>query len=66
MGLQSKRTYCRKTFATGPSKIGNHTKWRIKLNPVKTKVIIFSRSALARQTELNLKMYGESLKAILK
>ena len=28
-------------------------KWRIKLNPVKTKVIIFSRSALARKIELN-------------
>ena len=37
-------------------------KWRIKLNPVKTKVIIFSRSILARQTELNLKLYGETLK----
>ena len=37
-------------------------KWRIKLNPVKTKVIIFSRSAFARKTELNLKLYGETLK----
>ena len=37
-------------------------KWRIKLNPVKTKVIIFSRSALARKTEPNLKLYGETLK----
>ena len=37
-------------------------KWRIKLNPVKTKVIIFSRSALARKTELNLKLYDEILK----
>ena len=37
-------------------------KWRIKLNPVKTKVIIFSRSALATKTELNLKLYGETLK----
>ena len=37
-------------------------KWRIKLNPVKTKVIIFSRSALSRKTELNLKLYGETLK----
>ena len=33
-------------------------KWRIKLNPVKTKMIIFSRSILARKTEL----YGETLK----
>ena len=37
-------------------------KWRIKLNPVKIKVIIFSRSILARKTELNLKLYGETLK----
>ena len=36
-------------------------KWRIKLNPEKTKVIIFSRSILARKTELNLKLYGETL-----
>ena len=37
-------------------------KWRIKLNPEKTKVIMFSRSILARKTELNLKIYGETLK----
>ena len=37
-------------------------KRRIKLNPDKTKVIIFSRSILARKTELNLKLYGETLK----
>ena len=37
-------------------------KWRIKLNPVKTKVIIFSRSRIARKTELDLKCYGETLK----
>ena len=37
-------------------------KWRIKLNPEKTKVIIFSRSILARKTELNQKLYGETLK----
>ena len=37
-------------------------KWRIKLNPEKTKVIIFSRSLLARKAELNLTLYGESLK----
>ena len=35
---------------------------RIKLNPTKTKVIIFSRSILTRKTELNLKLYGETLK----
>ena len=33
-------------------------KWRIKLNPEITKVIIFSRSKLARKTEPNLKLYG--------
>ena len=43
-----------------------YAKWRIKLNPTKTKVIIFSRSILARKTELNLKLYGETLKSILK
>ena len=37
-------------------------KWRIKLNPEKTNVIIFSRSKLARKTEPNLKLYGETLK----
>ena len=37
-------------------------KWRIKLNPKKTKVIIFSRSILARKTEPNLKLYGETSK----
>ena len=36
-------------------------KWRIKPNPEKTKVIIFSRSLLARKAELNLKLYGETL-----
>ena len=37
-------------------------KWKIKLNPEKTKVIIFSRSLLTRKAELNLKLYGETLK----
>ena len=37
-------------------------KWRIKLNPEKTKVIIFSRSLLARKAEVNLTLYGEPLK----
>ena len=37
-------------------------KWRIKLNPERTKVIIFSRSLLARKAELNLTLYGEPLK----
>ena len=37
-------------------------KWRIRLNPKKTTVIIFSMSKLARKTEPNLKLYGETLK----
>ena len=37
-------------------------KWRIKLNPEKTKVIIFSRSSLTRNSEPILKLYGERLK----
>ena len=37
-------------------------KWRIKLNPEKTKVIIFSRSSLARNSEPILKLYGDRLK----
>ena len=38
-------------------------KWRIKLNiEKKNKVIIFSRPVLARKTEPNLKLYGETLK----
>ena len=37
-------------------------KWRIKLNPEKTKVIIFSRSLLTRKAELNLTLYDETLK----
>ena len=36
--------------------------WRIKLNPEKTKVIIFSRFLLARKPKLNLTLYGETLK----
>ena len=37
-------------------------KWRIKLNPEKTKVILFSRSYLAGKPEPTLKLYGERLK----
>ena len=37
-------------------------KWRIKLNPDKTKVIIFSRSSLARNSEPVPNLYGERLK----
>ena len=37
-------------------------KWRIKLNPEKTKVIIFSRFSLARNSEPIPKPYGKRLK----
>ena len=37
-------------------------KWRIKLNPEKTKVILFSRSYLVGKPEPTLKLYGERLK----
>ena len=37
-------------------------KWRIKLNHEKTKVIIFSRSSPARNSEPIVKLYGERLK----
>ena len=37
-------------------------KWRIKLNPEKTKVIIFSRSYLTTKSEPPLKLYGKRLK----
>ena len=37
-------------------------KWRIKLNPVKTKVIYFPGPHSPEKTELNLKLYGETLK----
>ena len=37
-------------------------KWRIKLNPEKTKVIIFSRFSLARNSEPILKLHGERLR----
>ena len=60
MGLQSKHTYCSKTFTTGPSQIGNVV-CQME-NQAKTKVIIFSRSILARKTKLNLKLYGKTLK----
>ena len=37
-------------------------KWRIKLNPEKAKVVMFSRSSLARNSEPIIKLYGERLK----
>ena len=40
-------------------------KRRVNLNPEKTKVTTFSRPILARKTEPNLKLYGETLKVYL-
>ena len=37
-------------------------RWRMKLNPEKTKVIIFLRSSLARNSEPILNLFGERLK----
>ena len=37
-------------------------RWRVKLNPEKARLIIFSGSILARKIELGLKLYGEALK----
>ena len=63
MGLQLKRTLCSKIFATGPSNLAVRcAKWRMKLNPEKTKLIIFSRSVLARKTKPNLKLCDETPK----
>ena len=63
MGFQSKHTYCSNLLQQDLLKLAMWcAKWRIKLNPTKTKVIIFSKSILARKTELNLKLYGETLK----
>ena len=36
-------------------------KWRIKLNPEKTKVIIFSKSRFAIRAEPSLSLYGDLL-----
>ena len=64
MGFQLKHTLCSKIFATGPSELGNvvcqmenQTKSRKNQGDY-----IFSRSILARKTEPNLKLYGETLK----
>ena len=63
MGFQLKCQFCSKTIATGPSKLGNVVcQMENQTESRKTKVIIFSRSKLARKTEPNLKLYGETLK----
>ena len=60
MSFQQNRTFGSKTFTNRLSNLGNVMCQ--KLNPEKTKVIIFSRSCLARLTEPNLKLYGKTLK----
>ena len=63
MGFQFKGTICSKILQHDLLNLAMWcAKWRIKLNPEKNKVIIFSRSILARKTKLNLKLYGETLK----
>ena len=55
--------FAAKPFRKDPRKLAKWcSKWRIKLNPEKTKAIIFSRSSLARNSEPILKLYGERLK----
>ena len=55
--------FAAKLLRKDPQKLAKWcAKWRIKLNPEKTKVIIFSRSSLARNSEPILKSYGERLK----
>ena len=58
--------FASKIFATGPSELDNvvcqNDKLENQTKSRKTKVIIFSRSILARKTEPNLKLYGETLK----
>ena len=62
MGFQLKRALCSKSLQQDLLNLAMWcAKWRIKLNPEKTKVIIFSRFVLARKTEPNLKLYGETL-----
>ena len=63
MGFQLKHTFCSKLFATGPSKCDNVVcQMEIQTESRKTKEIVFSRSKLARRTETNLRLYGETLK----
>ena len=61
IGFQLKRSFCRKIIATGPSKLGNVVcQMENQTKSGKNKVITFSRSMLARKTEPNLKLYGET------
>ena len=64
--FSSNVSFASKIFATGPSELDNvvcqNDKLENQTKSRKTKVIIFSRSILARKTEPNLKLYGETLK----
>ena len=51
-----------KIFATGPELSNVVCQMENQTKSQKTKVIVFSRSVLARKTEPNLKLYGETLK----
>ena len=63
MGSQLKRTFCSKIFATGRSELRSVVcQMENQAESQETKVIIFSRSILARRTKPNLKLYGETLK----
>ena len=66
MRCQLKRMFCSNTFATGPSKLGNVVyQMENQTESQKTKVIIFSKSKLARKAKPYLKLYGETLKGYL-
>ena len=63
MGFQFKHTLCSKILQQDLLNLAMWcTKWRIKLNPEKNKMIIFSRSILASKREPNQKLYDETLK----
>ena len=63
MGLQFKHTYCSKTFTTGPSKIGNVVcQMENQTLSHKNQGDYILQVILARKTELNLKLYGETHK----
>ena len=66
MGFQVKHTFCSKIFAAGPSKLVNvvcqKPQMENQTKSRKTMVILFSRCILTRNTEPNLKLYGETPK----
>ena len=65
LGLPTKMTRWLSDFLVGrliQVNVNSFLSQREQLNPEKTKVIIFSRSLLARKAELDLTLYGEPLK----